>query len=116
MSAPFPVRHWWASWAERVRGEVLLVLLGRLANAGAGTVFVLLTARHLGPTGRGEIAVAFTLAWATTSMADLGTSTSGRIGLLAPDSGITERDVLSLTVALIPLQAVLSVVVVVVLR
>ncbi len=115
MSAPLPVGHWWASWAERVRGEAILVLLGRLANAVAGTVFVLLTARHLGPTGRGEIAVAFTLAWATTSVADLGTSTSGRIGLLAPDSGITERDVLSLTVALIPLQAVLSVVVVVVL-
>jgi O-antigen/teichoic acid export membrane protein len=115
VSAPFPARHWWTSWEERVRGEVVLVLMGRLANAVAGTVFVLLTARHLGPTGRGIIALAFTLAWATTSVADLGTSTSGRIGLLAPDSGITERDVLSLTVALIPLQAVLSVVVVVVL-
>ena len=115
MSAPFPARRWRASWAERARGEAALVLLGRLANAVAGTVFVLLTARHLGPTGRGEIAVAFTLAWATTSLADLGTSTSGRIGLLAPDSGITERDVLSLAVALIPLQAVLSVVSVVVL-
>ena len=112
VSAPFPVRHWWASWAERARGEVILVLMGRLANVVAGTVFVLLTARHLGPTGRGELAVAFTLAWATTSVADLGTSTSGRIGLLAPDSGITERDVLSLTVALVPLQAVLSVIVV----
>lgn len=112
MSAPFPVRHWWASWAERARGEVILVLMGRLANVVAGTVFVLLTARHLGPTGRGVIALAFTLAWATTSVADLGTSTSGRIGLLAPDSGITERDVLSLTVALVPLQAVLSVIVV----
>jgi O-antigen/teichoic acid export membrane protein len=86
--------------------------MGRLANVVAGTVFVLLTARHLGPTGRGVIALAFTLAWATTSVADLGTSTSGRIGLLAPDSGITERDVLSLTVALVPLQAVLSVIVV----
>jgi len=112
VSAPFPVRHWWASWAERARGEVILVLMGRLANVVAGTVFVLLTARHLGPTGRGVIALAFTLAWATTSVADLGTSTSGRIGLLAPDSGITERDVLSLTVALVPLQAVLSVIVV----
>jgi O-antigen/teichoic acid export membrane protein len=86
----------------------MLVLLSRLANVGAGTVFVLLTARHLGPSGRGEIAIAFTLAWATTGVADLGTSTSGRISLLVPDSGVTARDVLSLTVVLIPLQAVLA--------
>jgi O-antigen/teichoic acid export membrane protein len=86
----------------------MLVLLARLANVGAGTVFVLLTARHLGPSGRGEIAIAFTLAWATTGVADLGTSTSGRISLLVPDSGVTARDVLSLTVVLIPLQAVLA--------
>ena len=101
-------RIWWSGWSQRVRGETILVLLSRLANVGAGTVFVLLTARHLGPTGRGEIAIAFTLAWATTSVADLGTSTSGRINLLMPDSGVTSRDVLSLTVVLIPLQAVLA--------
>jgi O-antigen/teichoic acid export membrane protein len=106
------MRHWWAGWSQRVRGEAILVLLARLANVVVGTVFVVLTARHLGPTGRGEIAIAFTLAWATTSAADLGTSTSGRIGLLAPDSDVTELDVLSLTVALIPLQAVLSTLVV----
>ena len=96
-------RIWWAGWSQRVRGEAMLVLLSRLANVGAGTVFVLLTARHLGPSGRGEIAIAFTLAWATTGVADLGTSTSGRISLLVPDSGVTARDVLSLTVVLIPL-------------
>jgi O-antigen/teichoic acid export membrane protein len=101
-------RIWWAGWSQRFRGEAILILLSRLANVGAGTVFVLLTARHLGPTGRGEIAIAFTLAWATTSVADLGTSTSGRINLLVPDSGVTPRDVLSLTVVLIPLQAVLA--------
>ncbi len=98
----------WAGWSQRVRGEAMRVLLARLANVGAGTVFVLLTARHLGPSGRGEIAVAFTLAWATTGVADLGTSTSGRISLLVPDSGVTARDVLSITVVLIPLQAVLA--------
>ncbi len=101
-------RIWWAGWSQRVRGEAMRVLLARLANVGAGTVFVLLTARHLGPSGRGEIAIAFTLAWATTGVADLGTSTSGRISLLVPDSGVTARDVLSLTVVLIPLQAVLA--------
>ncbi len=101
-------RIWWAGWSQRVRGEAMRVLLARLANVGAGTVFVLLTARHLGPSGRGEIAIAFTLAWATTGVADLGTSTSGRISLLVPDSGVTARDVLSITVVLIPLQAVLA--------
>jgi len=102
------VGNWWAGWSQRVRGEAILVLLSRLANVGAGTVFVLLTARHLGPSGRGEIVIAFTLAWATTNVADLGTSTSGRISLLMPDSEVTARDVLSLTVVLIPLQAVLA--------
>ena len=102
----------WQGWSGRLRGEALVVLMSRLANVGAGTVFVLLTARHLGPDGRGEIAVAFTLAWATTSVADLGTPTSGRIGILASGSGVTPRDVVSLTVALLPFQAVLSAVVV----
>jgi O-antigen/teichoic acid export membrane protein len=88
------------------------VLLARLANVGAGMVFVLVTARSLGPAGRGEIAVAFTIAWATTNVSDLGTSTSGRISLLRPNSEITARDVLSLTVVLIPLQAGLTVVLV----
>ena len=108
LSAMRVAKRRWAGWSQRVRGEAMLVLLARLANVGAGTVFVLLTARHLGPSGRGEIAIAFTLAWATTGVADLGTSTSGRISLLVPDSGVTARDVLSLTVVLIPLQAVLA--------
>ena len=102
--------RFWSGWSERLRGEALIVLLSRIATVGAGTVFVLLTARHLGPTGRGDIALAFTLAWATTSISDLGTSTSGRINLLRPDSDVDQADVLSLTFALIPLQAVLAVV------
>jgi len=108
LSAMRVAKRRWAGWSQRVRGEAMRVLLARLANVGAGTVFVLLTARHLGPSGRGEITIAFTLAWATTGVADLGTSTSGRISLLVPDSGVTARDVLSLTVVLIPLQAVLA--------
>ena len=102
----------WAGWSQRLRGEALIVLLSRLANVGVGTVFVLLTARHLGPGGRGEITIAFTLAWATTNVANLGTSTSGRINLLSPDGDVSVSDVVSLTVALLPLQVVLSTVVV----
>lgn len=112
MSTAGRVGTWLAGWSGRVRGEALVVLLSRLVAVGAGTVFVLLTARHLGPSGRGEIAVAFTLAWATTSVADLGTSTSGRIGLLAPGSGVTPHDMVSLTAVLLPLQALFSAVVV----
>ena len=96
----------WSGWSERLRGEALVVLLSRIATIGAGTVFVLLTARHLGPSGRGDIAVAFTLAWATTSFSDLGTSTSGRIGLLRLDSDVGVTDILSLTFVLVPLQVV----------
>jgi len=95
-------------WFKRVRGEAALVLLARLANVATGAVLVLLTARHLGPTGRGEITIAFTLAWATTSFADLGTSTSGRISLLSPMSDVTTRDVFSVTAVLLPLQVVVS--------
>ncbi len=107
-SSSFPMRAMWAKSSQRLRGEALIVLLSGLSNVVSGTVLVLLTARHLGPSGRGEIVIAFTLAWATTSVADLGTSTSGRINLLMSDSGVTPRDVLSLTVVLIPLQAVLA--------
>ena len=98
----------WASWQDRVRGEVVTVLLSRLVSMAAGVVFVLLTARHLGPAGRGEITLAFTLAWGTTSLANLGTPTSGRIRLLNSDNSIGVNDVLSLTLVLIPLQIVLS--------
>jgi len=115
VSAVRRLRDLWAGWAPRLRGETLLVLLARLTNVGAGTVLVILTARHLGPSGRGEIVVAFTLAWATTNVASLGTTTSGRISLLRPDSTITAHDVVSLTAALVPLQLLLSTVVVAVL-
>ena len=107
-SSSFPMRAMWAKSSQRLRGEALIVLLSRLANVGVGTVFVLLTARHLGPDGRGEITIAFTLAWATTNVADLGTSTSGRINLLSPDGDVSVSDVVSLTAALLPLQVVLS--------
>ena len=78
LSASSTVRHWWASWSQRVRGEAAIGLLACLANVAVGAVFILLTVWHLGPTGRGEIGVAFTLAWVTTSLANLGMSTSGR--------------------------------------
>ena len=88
----------------------MLVLQSRFVNLMVGAAFVVLTARHLGPVGRGEIAVAFALAWATSSLADLGTSVSGRIGLLRQDSRVSASDVISLTLVLVPLQAGLAVV------
>lgn len=97
------------SWFQRLRGEVLIVFLSRLANAGVGVGFVVITGRHLGPAGRGEIALAFTIAWAATHIANVGTSTSGRIRLLRPADPVRPRDVISLTIALLPLQALLVV-------
>ena len=113
--APFLMRERWARMSQRLRGEVLLVLLSRLANVGAGVVLVIFTARHLGSSGRGEIVIAFTVAWATTNLADLGTSTSGRINLLSPGGNVGVSDVVSLTAALLPLQVVLSTIVITVL-
>jgi len=107
------LRRWAASlrligWAQGGRGQVLAVLSARITNAGVGLVFVFLTARHLGPAGRGEIAVAFTIAYITCNIAGLGTYVSGRIHLLDRESGVTANDVFSLTLALVPLQVLLS--------
>jgi len=102
------MRERWARVSQRLRGEALIVLFARIASVGVGTVFVVLTARHLGPDGRGEVVVAFTIAWATTSVADLGTSISGRISLLDPDNDVRASDVVSLVAALLPFQFVLS--------
>ncbi len=112
-SFPMPLRL--IGWSQRLRGEAIIVFLARLASVGFGLVFVLVTARHLGAGGRGEIVVAFTVAWATTHIADLGISTSGRISLLRPNGGVEPSDVVSLTVVLLPFQLVLSSVVIVVL-
>jgi len=90
------------------RGQVLMVLSARIINAVVGMVFVLLTARHLGPTGRGEIAVAFVVAYITCNIAGLGTYTSGRVHLLDRDSEVNASDVFSLTLALVPLQVMLT--------
>ena len=92
-----------------MRGQTLVVLMSRVLNVAVGTVFVVITARHLGPAGRGDIVVAFTLAWGTNTVADLGSSTSGRISLLKPESKVDKADVLSLTCALLPFQVILAV-------
>lgn len=100
---------WWAGRSKRLEGEALIVLLARVVSAGAGLVFVVITARHLGPTGRGEIVLAFTIVWGTVFIANLGTPISGRIRLLSPEDSVAPRDVLSLTVVLLPLQVMLVV-------
>lgn len=95
-------------WSDRLRGEALIVLASRMANAACGLVLVLVTARSLGPSGRGEVALVFTIAWGTTFVSDLGTHTSGRLRLLRGDGTIGSRNVLSLTLALLPLQVAVS--------
>ena len=104
----WPYSQRWRRWLQRPRGEVLLVLLSRMVNAGTGLVLVVLTARHLGPTGRGEISLAFTIAWATTNIANLGTFTSGRLRLLEPDNPVGPQDCISLLIVLLPFQALLT--------
>ena len=99
-------------WSGRTRGEAVLVLATRAVTAGSGVIFVLLTARHLGPTGRGEITIAFTIAYITAHLVSLGTTTSGRIHLLAPNDPVTANDFCSLTVALLPFQGALATVVI----
>ncbi|SVD13661.1 uncharacterized protein METZ01_LOCUS366515, partial [marine metagenome] len=78
-----------------------------MATVCGGLIFVLLTARSLGPSGRGEIVVAFTLAWLTTSIANLGTPISGRFHLLREGEQVRAIDVMLLTVLLLPVQVLL---------
>ena len=91
----------------RFRGEFGIVVLTRMATVCGGLVFVLLTARSLGPSGRGEIVVAFTLAWLTTNIANLGTPISGRFHLLRGSEQVRAIDVMLLTVSLLPVQILL---------
>ena len=106
----WPNSQRWQRWFQRLRGEVLLVLSSRMVNAGAGLVFVVVTARHLGPTSRGEISLAFTIAWLVTNIGNLGTFTSGRLRLLITGGPVGPRDCFSLITVLLPFQALLTLV------
>jgi len=68
---------------SRSGGETFVVLAGRVLTALTGLGFVLVTARNMGPVGRGQIAVAFTVAWVATGVGDLGAAVGARLSLLA---------------------------------
>ena len=65
------------------KGETGLVAGTRLVVAVSGLWFVLLVTRNLGPVGRGEITIAFSLAWGAVIVGDLGVVTACRLRLLA---------------------------------
>jgi len=71
-------------------GETVLVAATRIATAASGFWFVLLATRNLGPVGRGEITVAFSVAWGSVILGDGGVATACRLRLLA-GVGVLDR-------------------------
>lgn len=78
-----------------------------LANAAMGAVAIL-TARHLGPEGRGFLVVVVTLCSFCTLVFALGTNLSLRVLLADPRRSVALNDALSLALVLILGQAIVS--------
>ncbi|MEC9000593.1 MAG: oligosaccharide flippase family protein [Actinomycetota bacterium] len=90
----------------RGRGESLVVATARLVSAGCSLLVAVVSARHLGPSGRGEIVLVLTVAMLGSEFVGLGANVSGRIQILRR-SGVAVEDYLGLTAVLAVVQAVL---------
>ena len=66
----------------RARGESVVVAVARLMSAGCSLLIAVISARHLGPTGRGEIVFVVTVSMLGSEFVSLGANVSGRIQVL----------------------------------
>lgn len=78
----------------------------KLVGNGGVTAVALLTARQLGPSGRGTLVLLLTLASFTLLLCSLGVNTSGRIYLVGPRRAVELSDYLGLSISLAALQMV----------
>ncbi len=92
---------------RRARGESMVVSGARLVSAGCSLVVAVLSARHLGPSGRGEIVFVMTVAMLGSEFVSLGANVSGRIQILRR-SGVLVEDYLGLSIVLAGAQALLT--------
>jgi O-antigen/teichoic acid export membrane protein len=94
----------------RARGESVVVSVARLFSAGCALLIAVVSARHLGPVGRGEIVFVMTVCVLGSEFVSLGVNVSGRIHILRR-TGVAVEDCLGLTVVLAVVQALLMVLV-----
>jgi O-antigen/teichoic acid export membrane protein len=94
------------AWLERARGESVAVAVARLLSSGCALVVAAISARQLGPGGRGEIVFVVTVAILCSEFVSLGANVTGRIHILRRSDVLIE-DYLGLTTVLLGLQALL---------
>jgi len=90
----------------RGRGESVVVSGARLVSAGCSLLVAAVSARQLGPSGRGEIVLVLTVAMLGSEFVSLGANVSGRIQILRR-SGVEIEDYLGLATVLSAVQAIL---------
>jgi O-antigen/teichoic acid export membrane protein len=88
----------------------VVVSVARLFSAGCALLIAVVSARHLGPVGRGEIVFVMTVCVLGSEFVSLGVNVSGRIDILRR-TGVALEDCLGLTVVLAVVQALLMVLV-----
>ncbi|HVE94941.1 MAG TPA: oligosaccharide flippase family protein [Acidimicrobiales bacterium] len=86
-------------------GTTARIAVSKAVSGAASAGVVVVTARELGPEGRGEFVLLFTLATFAMIVCGLGISISGRIRLVAADNPVSPGDYLGLVVALSAVQA-----------
>jgi len=94
------------AWLKRARGESMAVAAARLLSSGSALVVAAISARQLGPGGRGEIVFVVTVAMLCSEFVSLGANVSGRIHILRRSDVLIE-DYLGLITVLVALQALL---------
>jgi len=95
-----------AGFLGRARGESVVVAIARLMSAVCLLLVAVISARHLGPAGRGEIVFVLTVSMLGSEFVSLGANVSGRIQILRR-SGVAVEDYLGLSVVLAFAQAAL---------
>ena len=93
-------------WLSRARGESLALAVAKVLAAGCALVVAAVSARNLGPSGRGEIVFVVTVVMLCSEFVSLGANVSGRIQILRK-SGVLIEDYLGLVIALVMVQALL---------
>jgi len=98
------VREKVVGFLGRARGESAVVAVARLMSAGCSLLIAVISARHLGPAGRGEIVFVLTVSMLGSEFMSLGANVSGRIQILRR-AGVAVEDYLGLSIALAFAQA-----------
>ena len=83
-----------------------MIAAARLVSSGCALVVAIVSARQLGPAGRGEIVFVMTVCVLSSELVSLGTNVSGRVQILR-NVGVMIEDFLGLAIVLLGAQVVL---------